>query len=188
MASSGQMCIRDRGQLDYEDGLEEYRDGEQEYQDGLEEYKDGKEELKDGEEELEYGWDQLQDGVRQYNDALAKFEAGKAELEAREAEWEAGLTRLREELLPALEQLLPGTDLPNYPDNAALLAGLAGSDGAVIDSALDSARDQDVYKRQGEDTFTKIRRSVLSCPIPAPMSPPSSAKWGMNPMKWAAVL
>ena len=131
-----------QGQLDYEDGLQEYRDGEQEYQDGLEEYKDGKEELKDGEEELEYGWDQLQDGVRQYNDALAKFEAGKAELEAREADWEAGLTRLREELLPALEQLLPGTDLPDYPDNAALLAGLAGSDGAVIDSALDSARDQ----------------------------------------------
>ena len=131
-----------QGQLDYEDGLQEYRDGEQEYQDGLEEYRDGKEELKDGEEELEYGWDQLQDGVRQYNDALAKFEAGKAELEAREADWEAGLTRLREELLPALEQLLPGTDLPDYPDNAALLAGLAGSDGAVIDSALDSARDQ----------------------------------------------
>ena len=131
-----------QGQLDYEDGLEEYRDGEQEYQDGLEGYKDGKEELKDGEEELEYGWDQLQDGVRQYNDALAKFEAGKAELEAREADWEAGLTRLREELLPALEQLLPGTDLPDYPDNAALLAGLAGSDGAVIDSALDNARDQ----------------------------------------------
>ena len=131
-----------QGQLDYEDGLEEYRDGEQEYQDGLEGYKDGKEELKDGEEELEYGWDQLQDGVRQYNDALAKFEAGKAELEAREADWEAGLTRLREELLPALEQLLPGTDLPDYPDNAALLAGLAGSDGAVINSALDSARDQ----------------------------------------------
>ena len=131
-----------QGQLDYEDGLQEYRDGEQEYQDGLEEYRDGKKELKDGEEELEYGWEQLQDGVRQYNDALAKFEAGKAELEAREAEWEAGLTRLREELLPALEQLLPGTDLPDYPDNAALLAGLAGSDGAVIDSALDSARDQ----------------------------------------------
>lgn len=131
-----------QGQLDYEDGLQEYRDGEQDYQDGLEEYRDGKEELKDGEEELEYGWDQLQDGVRQYNDALAKFEAGKAELEAREADWEAGLTRLREELLPALEQLLPGTDLPDYPDNAALLAGLAGSDGAVIDSALDSARDQ----------------------------------------------
>lgn len=131
-----------QGQLDYEDGLQEYRDGEQEYQDGLEEYRDGKKELKDGEEELEYGWDQLQDGVRQYNDALAKFAAGKAELEAREAEWEAGLTRLREELLPALEQLLPGTDLPDYPDNAALLAGLAGSDGAVIDSALDSARDQ----------------------------------------------
>lgn len=123
-----------QGQLDYEDGLQKYRDGEQEYRDGLEKYKGGKEELKDGEEELEYGWDQLQDGVRQYNDALAKFEAGKAELEAREADWEAGLTRLRTKL--------PAMGLPDYPDNAALLAGLAGSDGAVIDRALDSARDQ----------------------------------------------
>lgn len=121
-----------QGQQDYEDGLQEYRDGEQEYQDGLEEYKDGKEELKDGEKGLEYGWEQLKDGVNQYNAALAQFEAGKAELEAREAAWEAGLTELRAKL--------PTMGLPDYPDNAALLAGLAGADGALFDTVMDAAR------------------------------------------------
>ena len=118
-----------QGQLDYEEGLQDYRDGEQEYQDGLEEYK---EELEDGRDGLEYGWEQLEDGVRQYNDALAQFEAGKAEFAAREAAWDEGLTSLRTELLPMFGF--------NYPDNAALLAGLAGGDGPAVDAALDTAR------------------------------------------------
>lgn len=121
-----------QGQLDYEEGLQDYRDGEQEYQDGLEEYKDGKKELEDGRDGLEYGWEQLEDGVRQYNDALAQFEAGKAEFAAREAAWDEGLTSLRTELLPMFGF--------NYPDNAALLAGLAGGDGPAVDAALDTAR------------------------------------------------
>ena len=121
------------GQGEYLNGLKEWQDGKAEYEDGLREYEDGVAQLEDARQELDDGWDEYYDGVAEYNSGVSRLEAGKRELRQQEAVFQDGLTQFRNQL-PALGF--------SYSSNSALLSAMAGSDGAAIDSALNSSRSQ----------------------------------------------
>lgn len=121
------------GQGEYLNGLKEWQDGKAKYEDGLREYEDGVAQLEDARKKLDDGWDEYYDGVAEYNSGVSRLEAGKRELRQQEAIFQDGLTQFRNQL-PALGF--------SYSSNSALLSAMAGSDGAAIDSALNSSRSQ----------------------------------------------
>ena len=122
------------GLAEYQDGVKEWQEGKAEYDDGLKKYQDGLKELNDAREELDDGWDDYYDGVEQYEDGVAELNAGKRELRQQEATFQDGLTQFRNQLASNFQL--------SYSSNSALLSAMAGSDGAVIDAALNGARSQ----------------------------------------------
>lgn len=120
------------GQADYLSGLQEWQDGLAKYEDGLKEYQDGEAQLEDARKELDDGWDEYYDGLEEYEDGVDQLNAGRRELQEQEATFQDGLTQFRNQL--------PALGLPSYSSNSQLLSAMAGSDGAVIDSTLNTTR------------------------------------------------
>ena len=120
------------GQADYLSGLQEWQDGLAKYEDGLAEYQDGAAQLEDARKELDDGWDEYYDGLEEYEDGVDQLNAGRRELQEQEATFQDGLTQFRSQL--------PALGLPSYSSNSQLLSAMAGSDGAVIDSTLNTTR------------------------------------------------
>ena len=120
------------GQADYLSGLQEWQDGLAKYEDGLKEYQDGAAQLEDARKELDDGWDEYYDGLEEYEDGVDQLNAGRRELQEQEATFQDGLTQFRNQL--------PALGLPSYSSNSQLLSAMAGSDGALIDSTLNTTR------------------------------------------------
>ena len=120
------------GQADYLSGLQEWQDGLAKYEDGLKEYQDGEAQLEDARKELDDGWDEYYDGLEEYEDGVDQLNAGRRELQEQEATFQDGLTQFRSQL--------PALGLPSYSSNSQLLSAMAGSDGALIDSTLNTTR------------------------------------------------
>ena len=120
------------GQADYLSGLQEWQDGLAKYEDGLKEYQDGAAQLEDARKELDDGWDEYYDGLEEYEDGVDQLNAGRRELQEQEATFQDGLTQFRSQL--------PALGLPSYSSNSQLLSAMAGSDGALIDSTLNTTR------------------------------------------------
>ena len=120
------------GLVEYQDGLKEWQDGLAKYEDGLKEYQDGEAQLEDARKELDDGWDEYYDGLEEYEDGVDQLNAGRRELQEQEATFQDGLTQFRNQL--------PALGLPSYSSNSQLLSAMAGSDGALIDSTLNTTR------------------------------------------------
>ena len=120
------------GLVEYQDGLKEWQDGLAKYEDGLKEYQDGEAQLEDARKELDDGWDEYYDGLEEYEDGVDQLNAGRRELQEQEATFQDGLTQFRSQL--------PALGLPSYSSNSQLLSAMAGSDGALIDSTLNTTR------------------------------------------------